>query len=257
MSVGARVTLSDLRLGYRGVPAARIDLDVQPGEIVVLLGPSGCGKSTILRALAGLLVPTGGTASLDGQPLSVSKTKCGMVFQEDALLPWRSARRNVDYALRLRGVPRAERRGTAQRWLEQVGLGGFSDHLPSTLSGGMRQRLQLARTLACEPQVMLMDEPFGALDAQTRAEMSALLITVWRKHQTTILFVTHDVDEALRIADRIVVLSSRPATVSRIFPVVEPRCAGTQLEPRLAALRSEILAHLSEKREAAAIENAG
>jgi NitT/TauT family transport system ATP-binding protein len=251
VSAGARVTLSDLRLGYRGVPTARIDLDVQPGEILVLLGPSGCGKSTILRALAGLLVPTGGTARIDDQPLSLSKTKCGMVFQEDALLPWRPAWRNVDYALQLRGVPRGERRTAAQSWLEQVGLGEFSDHLPSALSGGMRQRLQLARTLACEPQVMLMDEPFGALDAQTRAEMLALLISVWRKHQTTILFVTHDVDEALRIADRVVLLSARPATVSRIFPVEKPRCAGAEFDGQRAGLRYEILAHLSEKREVA------
>jgi NitT/TauT family transport system ATP-binding protein len=251
MTTGARVTLSDLQLGYRGIPAARIDLEVQPGEIVVLLGPSGCGKSTILRALAGLLAPTGGAAWIDGEPLSTSKTKCGMVFQEDALLPWRSAWRNVEYALRLRGVARTERRGEAQLWLEDVGLGGFSDHLPSALSGGMRQRVQLARTLACEPQVMLMDEPFGALDAQTRAEMLALLVSVWHRHQTTILFVTHDVDEAVRIADRIVLLSRRPATVSQIFRVEEPRCTGPRFERQLTHLRAEILARLTEKGEAA------
>jgi NitT/TauT family transport system ATP-binding protein len=251
MTTGARVTLSDLQLGYGGVPAARIDLQVGPGEIVVLLGPSGCGKSTILRALAGLLSPAGGTALIDGEPLSTSKTKCGMVFQEDALLPWRSAWRNVEYALRLRGVPRAQRRETAQDWLEQVGLAGFSDHLPIALSGGMRQRVQLARTLAGEPQVMLMDEPFGALDAQTRAEMLALLVSVWRRHQTTILFVTHDVDEAVRIADRIVLLSHRPATVSQIFRVEEPRCTGPRFERQLTRLRGEILAKLTEKGETA------
>jgi NitT/TauT family transport system ATP-binding protein len=253
MTTGALVTLSDLQLGYRGVPAARIDLQVEPGEIVVLLGPSGCGKSTILRALAGLLAPTGGTALIDGEPLSTSKTKCGMVFQEDALLPWRSAWRNVEYALRLRGVPRAQRRKEADDWLEQVGLAGFSDHLPIALSGGMRQRVQLARTLACEPQVMLMDEPFGALDAQTRAEMLALLVSVWRRHQTTILFVTHDVDEAVRIADRIILLSRCPATVSQIFRVEEPRCTGAQLERQLTRLRGEILAKLTEKGEPAEV----
>jgi NitT/TauT family transport system ATP-binding protein len=253
MSVGARVALADLQLGYRGVPAARINLQVEPGEIVVLLGPSGCGKSTILRALAGLLAPTGGTAMIDGEPLSRSKTKCGMVFQEDALLPWRSAWRNVEYALRLRGVPRAQRRKIAQDSLEQVGLAGFSDHLPIALSGGMRQRVQLARTLACEPQVMLMDEPFGALDAQTRAEMLALLVSVWRRHQTTILFVTHDVDEAVRIGDRIVLLSRRPATVSQIFRVEEPRCTGPRFERQLTDLRGEILAKLTEKGEAAEV----
>jgi NitT/TauT family transport system ATP-binding protein len=253
MTAGARVTVSDLQLGYRGVLTARIDLDVQPGEIVVLLGPSGCGKSTILRALAGLIAPTGGTALIDGEPLSTSKAKCGMVFQEDALLPWRSAWRNVEYALRLRGVPRAQRHKTAQDWLEQVGLTGFGDHLPIALSGGMRQRVQLARTLACEPQVMLMDEPFGALDAQTRAEMLALLVSVWRRHQTTILFVTHDVDEAVRIADRVVLLSRRPATVSQIFRIEEPRCSGARFERQLTDLRSEILAKLTEKGEAAEV----
>jgi NitT/TauT family transport system ATP-binding protein len=253
MTTCARVTLSDLQLGYRGVPAARIDLHVEPGEIVVLVGPSGCGKSTILRALAGLLAPTGGTALIDDEPLSTSKTKCGMVFQEDALLPWRSAWRNVEYALRLRGVPRAQRREIAQDWLQQVGLAGFSDHLPIALSGGMRQRVQLARTLACEPQVMLMDEPFGALDAQTRAEMLALLVSVWHRHQTTILFVTHDVDEAVRIADRIVLLSRRPATVSQIFRVDEPRCTGPRFERQLTHLRGEILAKLAEKGDAAEV----
>ena len=253
MSVGAGVALADLQLAYRGVPAARINLQVEPGEIVVLLGPSGCGKSTILRALAGLLAPTGGTALIDGEPLSTSKTKCGMVFQEDALLPWRSAWRNVEYAPRLRGVPRAQRRTIAHDWLAQVGLDGFSDHLPIALSGGMRQRVQLARTLACEPQVMLMDEPFGALDAQTRAEMLALLVSVWRTHQTTIMFVTHDVDEAVRIADRIVLLSRRPATVSQIFRVEEPRCTGPRFERQLTHLRGEILAKLTEKGEAAEV----
>jgi NitT/TauT family transport system ATP-binding protein len=253
MTSGALVTLCDLQLGYRGVPAARIDLQVDPGEIVVLLGPSGCGKSTILRALAGLLAPTGGTALIDGEPLSTSKAKCGMVFQEDALLPWRSAWRNVEYALRLRGVPRTQRRKIAEDWLDQVGLAGFGDHLPIALSGGMRQRVQLARTLACEPQVMLMDEPFGALDAQTRAEMLALLVSVWRRHQTSILFVTHDVDEAVRIADRIILLSRRPAIVSQIFRVEEPRCTGPQFERQLTHLRGEILAKLTAKGEAAEV----
>jgi len=246
MSGGARVVLRGMRLAYGPVLAAEVDLEVSPGEIVVLLGPSGCGKSTILRALAGLSRPVGGTAEIDGRPVTDAGTSCAMVFQEDALLPWRTARANVEYALKLRGVRRADRRAEAEEWLAQVGLAGFGGHLPGALSGGMRQRVQLARTLACRPRVMLMDEPFGALDAQTRAEMQRLLISVWRQHRTTILFVTHDVDEALLLADRIVLLTPRPARVERIVQIAAPRRPGAQFEPEFARLRYEILASLSD-----------
>ncbi len=243
---GARVLLEGMRLAYGGTLAAEVDLDVAPGEIVVLLGPSGCGKSTILRGLAGLSRPAGGVARIDGRTVPDAGTCCAMVFQEDALLPWRSARANVEYALKLRGVRRADRRAEAEDWLEQVGLAGFGDHLPGALSGGMRQRVQLARTLATRPRVMLMDEPFGALDAQTRSEMQRLLVSVWRQHRTTILFVTHDVDEALLLADRVVLLSPRPARVERIVEIASPRRPGAQFEPEFARLRYEILASLAD-----------
>jgi NitT/TauT family transport system ATP-binding protein len=243
---GARVTLGNLRIAFQGVPAADVDLDVPPGEIVVLLGPSGCGKSTILRALAGLLDPDSGTAELDGEPVAESRSQCAMVFQEDALLPWRSARRNVEYALKLRGVPRAERRAAAQELLGQVGLHDFGDHMPGELSGGMRQRVQLARTLATRPRVLLMDEPFGALDAQTRSDMQQLLVAVWEQQRPTVLFVTHDVDEALQLGDRIVVLTPRPARVARVIDIPEPRRPGAQFEPEFARLRYEILALLGD-----------
>lgn len=246
MKAGAHVLLADLRLSFGDAPTACVDLEVQPGEIVVLLGPSGCGKSTILRALAGLLEPTGGLADIDGRSVSTGRNSCAMVFQEDALLPWRSARANVEYALKLRGVPRRDRRAEAEGWLDQVGLAGFADHLPLALSGGMRQRVQLARTLATRPRVMLMDEPFGALDAQTRADMQQLLVSVWSQHQTTILFVTHDVDEALLLADRVVLLSTRPATVQRIVDIPAPRRPGAQFTPDFARRRYEILAFLSD-----------
>ena len=246
MSAGATVRLAELRLAFGNMPAAEVDLDVRAGEIVVLLGPSGCGKSTILRALAGLLPPAGGRAEVDGRPVGDASAGCAMVFQEDALLPWRSARRNVEYALKLRGVPRAQRRARAENLLGQVGLDGFGDHLPGQLSGGMRQRVQLARTLATQPRVMLMDEPFGALDAQTRSDMQQLLISVWERHRTTILFVTHDVDEALLLADRIVLLSPRPATVRTIVEIPSPRHPGAQFEPDFARRRYEILASLGE-----------
>jgi NitT/TauT family transport system ATP-binding protein len=226
--------------------AAQVDLDVAPGEIVVLLGPSGCGKSTVLRTLAGLLHPASGTAEVDGVSVSESTRPCAMVFQEDALLPWRSARGNVEYALKLRGVPRAQRSAEARELLAQVGLREFTGHLPGKLSGGMRQRVQLARTLATRPQVMLMDEPFAALDAQTRSEMQQLLISVWEQYRTTILFVTHDVGEALLLGDRVVLLSPRPARVTGIIDIPNPRRPGAQFEPEFARRRYEILAHLAQ-----------
>ncbi|MCH7230553.1 ABC transporter ATP-binding protein [Glycomyces sp. L485] len=240
---GAKVELREVRIDYADGPAADLDLTVAPGEVVMLLGPSGCGKSTILRALAGLQPIAAGAASVDGEPHDQSH-KCAMVFQEDALLPWRTARRNVEFALAMRGVPRPQRRALAVDLLGQVGLTDFAEHLPRRLSGGMRQRVQLARTLAARPRVLLMDEPFGALDAQTRLEMQRLLVSVWRRHRTTIMFVTHDVDEALLLADRVVVLSPRPARVVRVVDVDCPREPDAQLEPTFARQRQEILALL-------------
>jgi NitT/TauT family transport system ATP-binding protein len=243
---GAPVTMRGMRLSFGDMVAAEIDLDVRAGEIVVLLGPSGCGKSTILRGLAGLLRPAAGSVDVDAAPVAQARGACAMVFQEDALLPWRTARRNVEYALQLRGVARRERRGAAEDLLSQVGLDGFADHLRGQLSGGMRQRVQLARTLATRPRVLLMDEPFGALDAQTRAEMQQLLISVWLQHPATILFVTHDVDEAMSLGDRIVLLTPRPATVTKIVDIPDPRRPGAQFEPEFARRRYEILASLSD-----------
>ena len=246
MSTGA-VTLHELQLGFNGVVAANITLTICPGEIVVLLGPSGCGKSTILRALAGLLTPISGTASVDGAPVTGNAAQCAMVFQEDALFPWRTALKNVQYPLKLRGMRGKELKAAATARLEQVGLGAYLDHLPSQLSGGMRQRVQLARTLACEPQVMLMDEPFGALDAQTRLEMQQLLMSVWETQKMTILFVTHDVDEALLLADRVVLLSHRPATVADIITIDKPRSPETQFEEIYQRRRRGILEFLRHR----------
>ncbi|WP_433593501.1 ABC transporter ATP-binding protein [Nocardia sp. CA-145437] len=249
---GAAVRLRDLEIAYGGEPVAQVDLSIEPGEIVVLLGPSGCGKSTLLRALSGLLRPSAGSAEVDGVAVGSGAEQCAMMFQEDALLPWRTARRNVEFALKLRGAPRGERRGEARELLAQVGLQDFADHLPSALSGGMRQRVQLARTLATRPRVLLMDEPFGALDAQTRTEMQRLLISVWQRYRTTVLFVTHDVDEALLLADRIVLLTARPARTQRIVTITEPRAPGARFEPEFARLRYEILAGLGESADSSA-----
>jgi NitT/TauT family transport system ATP-binding protein len=174
------------------------------------------------------------------------------VFQEDALFPWRTALKNVMYPIRLRGIRGKDAKTTAQSRLDQVGLGSYGGHLPSHLSGGMRQRVQLARTLACEPKVMLMDEPFGALDAQTRLEMQRLLITVWEQQKMTILFVTHDVDEALLLADRVVLLSHRPATVADIIAIDEARAPEAQFTDAYQGRRYDILQFLGHNPAATA-----
>lgn len=238
----AAVRIRGLTAGYRGCPAVTgIDVDVAPGEIAVLFGPSGCGKSTILRAVAGLLEPIAGTIEIDGAPIRGTSADRALVFQEDALLPWRSAQGNVELALALRGVPRTRRRPEAEALLDRVGLAGFARHLPRQLSGGMRQRVQLARTLACRPRVMLMDEPFGALDAQTRSAMQALVLEVWAQYRTSVLFVTHDVNEAVLLGDRVLVLTSRPARLSAVVnarALGDPAAAVEQIELALAEARA-------------------
>ncbi|MFI0444914.1 ABC transporter ATP-binding protein [Actinomadura sp. 6N118] len=198
---------SGVTLAYDGTPVVTgLDLHVEAGEVLVIVGPSGCGKSTLLRAFAGLLKVQAGRVQAGDTPITGPSRDRALVFQDDALLPWRSARRNVELPLAVRGVPRARRRVEALSWLERVGLSGKEDRLPRELSGGMRQRVQLARTFAAEPRVILMDEPFGALDAQTRATMQRLLADVLADAPATVVFVTHDVDEALLLGDRIVVL---------------------------------------------------
>lgn len=233
---GLLLELDDVTLSYTGAPVlGNLTLTVQPGEILVLTGPSGCGKSTVLRALAGLLAPDAGRVSADGTQITTTSRDRGMVFQDSALLPWRSVRSNIELALQLRGEPRSSRRARAERWIDEVGLTGFADYLPKSLSGGMRQRVQLARGLAGAPRAVMMDEPFGALDAQTRAAMQRLLIATWRAHPTTIVFVTHDVDEALILGDRVAVLGGGGLRLLQEIP--RPRTENVDR----SALRTEIL----------------
>jgi NitT/TauT family transport system ATP-binding protein len=243
LTAGLRLELDRIRLSYTGEPVVDgLSLTVQPGEILVLTGPSGCGKSTVLRALAGLLKPDAGRVLADGELVTTTSRDRGMVFQDSALLPWRTVRSNIELALQLRGVPRAGRRERAERWIDEVGLTGFADFLPKSLSGGMRQRVQLARGLAGAPRAVLMDEPFGALDSKTRNAMQHLLIDTWQAHPTTIVFVTHDVDEALALGDRVAVLGRAGQPLRALLDVPSPRDADV---PR-TELRAEILGALHQ-----------
>jgi NitT/TauT family transport system ATP-binding protein len=237
---GMSLELERVRLSYTGIPVIDgLSLTVRPGEILVLTGPSGCGKSTVLRALAGLLRPDDGRVLADDAEVTTTSGDRGMVFQDNALLPWRTVRSNIELALRLRGDSRATRRAQAEHWIDELGLAGFGNYLPKSLSGGMRQRVQLARGLAGAPRAVMMDEPFGALDTQTRAAMQRLLIDTWRTHPTTIVFVTHDVDEALLLGDRIAVLGQAGRPLRAVLDVPEPRADLSR-----AALRAEIIAAL-------------
>jgi NitT/TauT family transport system ATP-binding protein len=240
---GTRLSLAGASLGRPGATALdEVDLDIAPGEILTVVGPSGCGKSTLLRTLAGLLSPLAGEISQDGTPLTGPSADRALVFQEDALLPWRTLRANVELPLAIRGMPGAERRRQAQTWLERVGLGSQARQLPHRVSGGQRQRVQLARALAGRPRAVLMDEPFGALDAQTRAGMQDLLVEVLQGTGATVVFVTHDVDEALFLGDRVALLGAGGLVAVRDIP--RPRERGAHDDPARVALRRDVLTSL-------------
>ncbi|MFG2964479.1 ABC transporter ATP-binding protein [Streptomyces sp. NPDC048288] len=240
---GARLTFDGAVLGRPGAPVLHdVALDVRPGEILTVVGPSGCGKSTLLRTFAGLLAPLAGAVSQDGAAVTGPSADRALVFQEDALLPWRSLRGNVELPLAIKGVGRSERRSQAGSWLARVGLAAQAGQLPHRVSGGQRQRAQLARALAGSPRVVLMDEPFGALDAQTRSGMQDLLVEVLRGTGATVVFVTHDVDEALFLGDRVALLAS--GRVASVQDVPRPRVRGAFDDPARAALRRTVLSSL-------------
>jgi NitT/TauT family transport system ATP-binding protein len=200
-----------------------VDLDVAAGEFVCLLGPSGCGKSTLLFVVAGLERPTSGIVEANGQPVGGPGRDRGMLFQQFALFPWRSARRNIEFGLEIQGLARRERRARADRWLEIMKLSDFAESYPHELSGGMQQRIAIARLLVNDPDILLMDEPFAALDAQTRGVLGEELIRVWQATQKTVLFVTHSAEEAIVLADRIVVMTRRPGRIKADVPITLPR----------------------------------
>jgi NitT/TauT family transport system ATP-binding protein len=197
-----------------------VSLEVRPREFLALLGPSGCGKSTLLYLVGGFLPTEAGRILVEGKPVVAPGPDRGIVFQHFALFPWKTVRANVLYGLERQGMPRAEREQRAQAFIDLVGLRGFEDSYPSHLSGGMKQRAAIARTLAFDPSILLMDEPFGALDAQTRSLMQTELLNIWKRTPKTVIFVTHDVPEAVYLADRIAVMSARPG---RIKTIVETR----------------------------------
>lgn len=201
--------------GRNGTPYTAIEqasLTVGAGEFVSLVGPTGCGKSTLLNVAAGLLSPTAGRAEVFGQPIAGRNSHAGYLFQGDALLPWRSARQNVTFGLELRGMSSEEARARADDWLQRVGLAGHGDKYPHELSGGMRKRVALAQTLVVDPSILLMDEPFSALDVQTRGLMENELLALWQQDRKSVLFVTHDLEEAIALSDRVLVLSAGPGS---------------------------------------------
>ncbi|MBL7628912.1 ABC transporter ATP-binding protein [Frankia sp. CN6] len=239
----------DFHAGRRrpaGAPAiptlVGVDLAVAPGEFVCIVGASGSGKSTLLRLVAGLIRPTEGQVTLDGRPVEGPGPERGLVCQSGALFPWRTAAANIAFGLELLPMPRAERRRRVAWYLNEVGLEAYGDRLPGQLSGGQRQRVAIARALACEPRVVLLDEPFGALDVQTKEDMQLFLRQVWADTGTTVLMVTHDVEEAVFLGQRVVVLASDPGRVVADLPVRLPagRDLGTRRDPAFLELRAEV-----------------
>ena len=240
--------VSDDRPGQRYTAIEDVTLSVAPGEFVSVVGPTGCGKSTLLNIAAGLLAPSSGTVSVFGKPLdaragSVNR-RAGYMFQAEALMPWRSALDNVTAGLEFRGTEREAGRSLAREWLSRVGLAGFEDRYPHQLSGGMRKRVALAQTLVLDPDIVLMDEPFSALDIQTRQLMENELLDLWQARRKAVLFITHDLDEAIALSDRVIVLSAGPATrpiATFDIDLARPRdVAEIRSDPGFVALHAQI-----------------
>jgi NitT/TauT family transport system ATP-binding protein len=237
--------------GERYTAVGSASLHVAAGEFVSVVGPTGCGKSTLLNVAAGLLAPSAGEVRVFGEPLAGLNRRAGYMFQSDALMPWRSALANVMVGLEYRGLPPAEARSQAQAWLERVGLGEFGDRYPHQLSGGMRKRTALAQTLALDPDIILMDEPFSALDVQTRQLMENEVLDLWAAKKKAVLFITHDLDEAIAMSDRVIVLAAGPATHPiGEFSIDLPRprdVAEVRADPRFVALHSQVWAVLRDE----------
>ena len=232
--------------GVRGGPPTRAleptSLAVEDNDFITVLGPSGCGKSTLLRIVAGLDFPSSGTVSLDGAPVRGPGPDRGMVFQSYTLFPWLTVRENICFGLREKGMAPKRQQEIAAHFIDRVGLAGFENHFPRMLSGGMQQRTALARALANDPKILLLDEPFGALDNQTRALMQELLLGIWETERKTVLFVTHDIEEAIFMASRVVVMSARPGRIKADVPVTipHPRQYTVKTTPEFSALKAQL-----------------
>jgi NitT/TauT family transport system ATP-binding protein len=236
--------------GRRVTALHGISFEIHSGELMVLVGPSGCGKSTLLDLVAGLGRPTSGQILVDGAPVTGPGLDRGTVFQQYALLPWRTAQANVEFGLEAKGVPRRERADRARQFLNLVGLNGFADRYPHELSGGMKQRVAIARSLAFDPDVLLMDEPFAALDAQTRDGLQDELLRIWEQTGKTIVFITHGIDEAVYLGQRVAVMTSRPGRIKRIVDIpLGSRTASEDLRsaPTFARYRHEIWSLLRDE----------
>ena len=228
--------------GHQHVVFEDVSLEIHRREFVCIIGSSGCGKSTFIRIVAGLDEATGGEILLDGKPVSGPGPDRGMVFQGYTLFPWRTVKQNVMFGLEMQGKSSAEAESTAREWLDMVGLSPFEDAYPHELSGGMKQRVAIARALANEPRILIMDEPFGALDALTRAKMQAYLLQIWKKVDVTILFITHDLEEAIYLSDRILVLGGSPGGIREFIenPVPRPRTPQQFLTPEFLAVKHRL-----------------
>jgi len=237
--------------GQRYTAVSDVSLTVAAGEFVSVVGPTGCGKSTLLNVAAGLLAPSMGSVHIFGQPLTDINTRAGYMFQSESLMPWRTALENVMAGLQFRGVPDAQAREQAEAWMRRVGLGGFGDRYPHQLSGGMRKRTSLAQTLVLDPDIILMDEPFSALDIQTRQLMENEVLDLWQSKKKAVLFITHDLDEAIAMSDRVVILSAGPAARpigEFTIDIERPRdVAEVKTTPRFLELHAAIWAVLREE----------
>ena len=245
----SRLSIRGIGRTFAGVGGGTPTLALQPtsvevadNDFITILGPSGCGKSTLLRIIAGLDTPTVGQVLLDGQPVTGPGADRGMVFQSYTLFPWLTVHQNICFGLREKGMPTAQQREIAARFIAEVGLSGFEAHFPKQLSGGMQQRVALARALANDPKILLLDEPFGALDHQTRALMQELLLSIWELHRKTVLFVTHDIDEAIFMANRCAVFSARPGRIKNELRIdlPYPRHYTVKTTPRFSELKAQV-----------------
>jgi NitT/TauT family transport system ATP-binding protein len=251
----AKLELDSVTLRFfpkSGAPVLALDdvsLEVADQEFAVIVGPSGCGKSSLLRLVAGLVEPTSGEITLDGTPVTRPGKDRGMVFQSYTLFPWLTVRDNVEFGLRIGGIPAEKRKHISDHFISEVGLEGFENSYPKQLSGGMMQRVALARALANDPEILLMDEPFGALDSQTRSLMQELLLQIWEHSHKTVLFITHDIDEAILLGDRVHVMTARPGRIKERVEIdlARPRQVDVLTSPEFIAIKRRIMALIHDE----------